>query len=187
MKLVVGLGNPGPKYEHTRHNAGFLALNFILQKTPAISCSSKFHGQICEAHFTAARHPKGPVKVFFIKPQTFMNRSGEVLKSLSSFYKITPESDLLVIHDELDLKFGYLKPAFDSGPAGHNGVKNIIDELGTQKFHRLRIGVETRLSRLNQPTEDYVLSPFSQHELETLQTHIFPKIEEATLDFIFKT
>lgn len=187
MKIIVGLGNPGKKYEHTRHNAGFLAIDEYLKQLETISCTSRFQGQICEVHFTATKHPQGPIKTFFIKPQTFMNKSGEAVRDIVQFYKVNPETDLLVVHDELDLKFGYWKTAFDSRAAGHNGVANIIEALGTQKIHRIRIGVESRISRHESPTEDYVLSPFSHEEITTLHEKVLPQTREAIDRFIFET
>lgn len=184
MKLIVGLGNPGKKYEHTRHNAGFLALEFYLKNKEAISCSSKFNGQICEMHFTAHQKNTMPVKCFFIKPQSYMNSSGEVIKEIVQFYKVDFKKDLLIIHDEIDLKFGFLKLAFDSRDAGHNGVKNIIERLGSSEFHRIRIGVESRSSRSESPTDKYVLSEFTAKELTTLENEVFPSVAEEIEEFI---
>jgi PTH1 family peptidyl-tRNA hydrolase len=184
MKLIVGLGNPGNKYQYTRHNAGFLALDYYMQGLETISCTSKFNAQICEVHFSAQQTDGGPVKTLFIKPQTYMNNSGDTVREIVSFYKVDVEKDLLIIHDEVDLKFGFWKFAFDSRPAGHNGIKNIIEQLSTQKFHRIRIGVESRKSRLENPTDEYVLSPFSPEELSILQETIFPKVKEIIEEFI---
>ncbi len=184
MKLIIGLGNPGKKYEHTRHNAGFLAIDYYLKDIETISCSSQFQGQICEVHFAAQNSHGGPIKTFFVKPQTYMNKSGDAVAEIVKFYKADPENDLLVIHDEIDLKFGFWKPAFDSRPAGHNGVKSIIQQLGTQKFNRIRIGVESRKSRLESPTDEYVLKPFSADELSALQQIIFPEIRKSIEQFI---
>lgn len=184
MKIIVGLGNPGHAYEHTRHNAGFMALDYYLAKHEAIKCQSRFKGYVCEMHFTAHKTGAAPVKVFFVKPQTFMNKSGEAVREILNFYKIHIPTDLLVIHDEIDLKFGFYKVAFDSRPAGHNGVKNIIEQLDTQEFHRIRIGVESRLSRHESPTDQFVLQNFSPNELATLSQTVLPKIEEEITTFI---
>lgn len=183
MKLIVGLGNPGKKYEHTRHNAGFLAIDHYLSGLQTISCASKFKGHVCEVHFHAADSTL-PIKTFFIKPQTFMNRSGDAVREIVQFYKADPKTDLLVIHDEIDLKFGYHKVAFDSRPAGHNGVKSIVAALGTQQFSRIRIGVESRMSRAEFPTEEYVLSVFSETELATLAHTVFPEVAQSITTFI---
>jgi PTH1 family peptidyl-tRNA hydrolase len=93
-------------------------------------------------------------------------------------------TDLLIIHDEIDLKFGFLKQAFDSRAAGHNGVKSIIAELGTQEFNRIRIGVESRKSRLESPTDEYVLKQFSTEDLRVLQESIFPEVKTLVEKFI---
>lgn len=177
MKIIVGLGNPGEKYRYTRHNAGFLAVDYFLSGKEAISCQSKFSGQICEMHFHAT-------KTFFVKPQNFMNNSGEMVRELCNFYKVNIAEDLLVIHDEIDLKFGYYKLAHDSSHAGHNGVKSIINELGTQNFSRIRVGIESRQSRLESPTDQYVLQNFSKEELQILKSDLFPKIETEIQNFI---
>lgn len=177
MKIVVGLGNPGDKYKHTRHNAGFLALDYYLEGKELIKCQSKFGGKICEMHFHAT-------KTFFVKPTSFMNNSGEVVQEICKFYKVDPTKDLLVIHDEVDLKFGYHKMANDSGHAGHNGVKSIIEHIGTQDFTRIRIGIETRQSKLESPTEDFVLKNFSKEQIEFLEKNVFPKVSKEINEFI---
>jgi PTH1 family peptidyl-tRNA hydrolase len=181
MKLIVGLGNPGTQYENTRHNAGFLALDFFLKDHPAISCQGKFNAQICEMHI---QDESGLQKVFFIKPQSFMNLSGEVVREISSFYKVDITKDLLVLHDEKDLAFSTVKEARDSGSAGHNGVQNLIDELGTKDFTRIRIGVETREPDSPLPTDVFVLQPFTAEELEKLHTEVFPETNKLILKFL---
>lgn len=177
MKIVVGLGNPGDKYKYTRHNAGFMALDHYLQGKELIKCQSKFGGNICEMHFHAT-------KTFFVKPAGYMNTSGEVVQEIMKFYKVDPQNDLLVIHDEIDLKFGYHKFAKDSGHAGHNGVRSIIDHIGTQDFARIRIGIETRQSKLESPTEDFVLHNFTKEQIGYLHDNIFPKVDKEIDQFI---
>lgn len=194
MKIIVGLGNPGKKYEHTRHNAGFMAVDFFLRDKEAIKCESRFKGYVCEMHFTAEDfrgfpsvtegNPLNPQKTFFVKPQTYMNNSGKTVKAIVDFYKIDITKDLLVVHDEVDLKFGYYKLAFDSRPAGHNGVKNIVEHLGTQAFHRIRIGVESRLSRFDSSTDAFVLQNFSDEELQMLENNVLPKVNKEIEEFI---
>lgn len=179
MKLIVGLGNPGKQYENTRHNAGFLAVDFFLKDHQAITCQGKFNAQICEYH-------ENGIKVFFIKPQSFMNLSGEVVQEIASFYKVDATQDILVIHDEKDLPFGAIKEAKDSGSAGHNGVQNIIDQIGTKDFSRVRIGVESREENSPLPTDVFVLQPFNTDELTTLETKIFPEINKLIEEFIKK-
>ena len=177
MKLIVGLGNPGNQYEQTRHNAGFLAVDFFLRSHGAITCQSKFNAQICEYH-------ENGVKVFFIKPQSFMNLSGEVVREIAAFYKVDHANDLLVLHDEKDLPFGAVKEGFASGSAGHNGVQNIIDELGTKDFARIRIGVETRPPDSPIPTDVFVLQKFGETELSKLEEIVFPETNIMINKFI---
>jgi peptidyl-tRNA hydrolase, PTH1 family len=177
MKLIVGLGNPGKQYENTRHNAGFLAVDFFLRSHEAITCQSKFNAQICEYH-------EGGEKVFFVKPESFMNLSGEVVRDILAFYKLDHANDLLVLHDEADLPFGTIREAFASGSAGHNGVQNIIDELGTKDFARVRIGVESREPDSPVPTDVFVLNKFEDEELEKMEKEIFPETNKLIEAFI---
>ena len=170
MKIIVGLGNPGTKYERNRHNTGFLAVDYFLKNIQAINCQSSFNAQICELHF-------GTQKVFLVKPQTFMNLSGEAVKAIGDFYKIDYKTDLLVIHDEVDLPFGEIRTTDSSSAAGHNGVQNIIDLLGSKDFHRIRVGVENRGDNKMPPTEAFVLQNFSDDEIKKLQTEIFPQVK----------
>lgn len=162
MKIVIGLGNPGKKYYATRHNIGFLALDTI-QKTfsfPDFQLKARFQAEIAEDFV-------GLHRTLIVKPQTFMNLSGETVLSLLSFYKLSPK-DILVLHDDIDLPWGKIKFTNDSQSAGHRGVQNIIDRLGTQKFARLRIGVGPRPQHI--PTEAFVLSPFGSEEITSLPT-----------------
>ena len=179
MKLIIGLGNPGEKYTHTRHNAGFLALDFFMRDLQVINCASKFDAQICELQTDGN-------KVFFVKPQTFMNKSGSVVRELVQFYKLDPTKDILIVHDEKDLPLGTLKTTESSQGAGHNGVQDIIDELGNQDFQRIRIGVETREPGSPIPTDVFVLQNFSDEELETLNQDVLPKVSEQISEFLNK-
>ena len=129
IRLVVGLGNPGREYERTRHNAGFWWLDDLARELGAsFKKVSKFHGDVAKAG-----------NVWLLKPQTFMNRSGQAVGALAKFYQITPE-EILVAHDEMDLPPGGLKMKI-GGAAGSNGVKDIVGHLGTRDFWRMRIGV----------------------------------------------
>lgn len=179
MKLIVGLGNPGKQYEHTRHNAGFLAVDYFLQNKDTIACQSKFDAQICEYH-------EGSEKIFLAKPQTFMNASGGAVKEIVEYYKLDPATDLLVIHDEVDLPLGRMKSTNDSSAAGHNGVQDIFDELGTKNIHRIRIGIEIRESRDELPTDAFVLQRFTETELHKLKSEVFPKTNQLIEEFIKK-
>jgi PTH1 family peptidyl-tRNA hydrolase len=159
MQIIIGLGNPGKEYQNNRHNVGFLSLDYILKDLQTISCSSKFDAKICEIH--------NPEKTLFVYPETFMNNSGQAVKKLLDFYKLGPK-DILVIHDEVDLPLGTIKFAEASGHAGHNGVRSLIDELDTNQFRRIRVGVETREDKSLMPTDAFVLQDFSPEELEKI-------------------
>jgi PTH1 family peptidyl-tRNA hydrolase len=184
MKIIVALGNPGEKYKNTRHNAGWLVLDQLVksEKLKVESWESKFNSKIL-----ASDHSDtfvGSDRLLLVKPQTFMNNSGQAVAEVVNFYKVDVAKDLLVIHDEIDLPFGSLRYTESSSPAGHNGVKDIIEKLGTQDFHRIRIGVESRPSRDVIPTEAFVLQNFTDDEIKKLQEEIFPKVEEQIRKFI---
>ena len=179
MKIIVGLGNPGEKYINTRHNAGFLAVDYYLKDLGVINCQSKFNAQICELHTNGD-------KIFFIKPQTFMNNSGSAVREIIQFYKIDPSKDLLVIHDEKDLPFASIKTTESSGSAGHNGVQNIIDELGGQNFMRIRIGVESREPDSPIPTDVFVLQNFSEEEFKQFNEKVLPEVKTKIDEFLAK-
>jgi len=157
MKLIVGLGNPGKKYEETWHNLGFLAIDQLEKKFEGefLKCknSKKHQAQICENNSPEE-------KIILGKPQTFMNNSGRAVKSLAKFYKIDPQ-DIWIIHDDIDLPLGKIRISQNSSAAGHNGVKSIIDELGTKEFVRIRIGIKPD-TELNLPTEKYVLQKINK-------------------------
>lgn len=165
MKLIFGLGNPGEKYKKNRHNAGFIILD-ELKKTwnfPDFEFSKKFDAESSEAD-------KDKEKIIFVKPQTFMNNSGETVRKMMDFYKLTPD-DITVIHDDLDIALGEFRISADSRAAGHNGVQNIIDKLGTKNFKRIRIGIEGEEARKNRtiPGDVFVLQDFSDEELEIIR------------------
>ncbi|MEO8441782.1 MAG: aminoacyl-tRNA hydrolase [Betaproteobacteria bacterium] len=152
MKLVVGLGNPGKKYERTRHNAGFWWAERLAHSAhAALRSDGKFHGQVAKlSHAT---------DVWLLMPDTFMNNSGRAVAALATFYKIEP-SEILVVHDELDLAPGVARMKFGGGASGHNGLKDIIECLGSKDFWRLRIGIgHPRDTATEQEVVDYVLHP----------------------------
>jgi peptidyl-tRNA hydrolase, PTH1 family len=153
IKLVVGLGNPGPEYERTRHNAGFwFAEDVAHEMGGSFASDKKFFGQI-------ARGLGARSEVRALKPQTFMNLSGQSVVAVAKFYEIAPES-ILVAHDELDLDAGDIKLKFGGGHAGHNGLRDIQAKLGTGDYWRLRIGIGHPRDSLNaqQPVADWVLN-----------------------------
>lgn len=166
MKLVVGLGNPGPKYETTRHNAGFLALDRLMDRWNAPTATTRNQGEVAQTKV-------GGEPVLLVKPQTYMNLSGRCVGPLFQFYKCKPE-DLIVIYDELDLKPLTFRLKIGGGSGGHNGIKSIDSALGAANngYLRLRIGIGKPAilptGRKEIPTEDYVLTPFSDSELERL-------------------
>ena len=172
MKLIVGLGNPDKKYQNTRHNLG----QNIVKEYVETFCKTSLHikqnlsAQIFETG-------QGSDKTIFAVPTEYMNNSGITVQKISQFYKISP-LNIYVIHDDLDLEVGDYKIQFDRGPAGHNGIKSIIENLGTQQFNRIRIGIGK--SQNNIPIEDYVLQPFSSEEkdiINTLTPEIFEEIK----------
>ena len=134
IKLFVGLGNPGPEYEATRHNAGFWWIDALADKLGARLVAERgYHGLVARANT-----PRGPV--WLLEPMTYMNRSGQSVAALARFYKIAPQ-EILVAHDELDLLPGQLKLKLGGGHAGHNGLKDIVAQLGSADFWRLRLGI----------------------------------------------
>ncbi|KKP89776.1 MAG: Peptidyl-tRNA hydrolase [Candidatus Moranbacteria bacterium GW2011_GWC2_37_73] len=165
MKLLVGLGNPGDQYEETRHNAGFIVLDEIQKELsfPEFQLNKKFEAEISEGNVDGE-------KIILIKPQTFMNLSGKSVASIMTFYKI-PIEDLIVLHDDLDIKLGEFKISIDSSAAGHNGVTSIFETLGTQKIKRVRIGIEGAEKKLERQMSgsDFVLQKFSKEEFATIQ------------------
>jgi len=169
MKLIIGLGNPGKKYQNTRHNLGQKITLAYIQKTKIGDLLSKKNlaAEILETG-------QGTDKKIFAIPTEYMNNSGLSVQKLTNFFKISPK-DVYILHDDLDLKVGDYKIQFDRGPAGHNGIKSIIENLGTQQFNRIRIGINKPVNNI--PVEDYVLQNFSQEESDIINS-ITPKIFE---------
>ena len=133
MFLVVGLGNPGREHEHDRHNVGFVVIDALARQLGGAEFKSKWN-----AHF--ARASLGGHEVVLLKPQTYMNLSGESVQPAAAFFKVPP-AEVLVVHDEIDLPFGEQRLKLGGGHAGHNGVRHIIERLGTPEFVRLRVGI----------------------------------------------
>ncbi len=160
-RLIVGLGNPGPEYEATRHNVGFWFIDQLADQLKiSLAPQSKFHG-------TAGRSGE----TWLLKPGTFMNRSGQAVAALANFYKI-PAAEILVIHDELDLPPGGIRLKQGGGNGGHNGLKDIQAKLGTADFWRLRLGIgHPRTLGLAQQVVDFVLHQPRKEEM--------PDIEQA--------
>jgi peptidyl-tRNA hydrolase, PTH1 family len=170
-KLIVGLGNPGNEYSQTRHNIGFMVLD-SLGKKYSLNWKEKFKG-------VYAQISSGEEKIYFLKPQTFMNLSGESLSAICTFFKIEI-SDILVVYDEIELPFGTLVFKKGGGLAGHNGLKSIVAQLGSQDFLRLRMGVGRPV---HGDVAGYVLSKFSSEEKIPLE-RILDGATKAVVTFI---
>ncbi|MBE6152169.1 MAG: aminoacyl-tRNA hydrolase [Firmicutes bacterium] len=153
MKLIVGLGNPGKDYEKTRHNVGFMVVDNYLNKRNEHNFKTKFSGVYTDMIISGE-------KVIFLKPQKYMNLSGEVIKSFLDFYKINIK-DLFIINDDLDMPCGKMRLREKGSSGGHNGLKNIELNLGTNEYKRLKIGVG---NNKNISTKDYVLGCFDNTE-----------------------
>ena len=164
IRLVAGLGNPGSEYQRTRHNAGFWFIDELAHRIGGhLRSEKKFFGELCRVEGD----------VWLVKPMTFMNRSGQAVAALASFYQIKPE-EILVVHDELDLRPGEVKLKMGGGVAGHNGLKDIRARLGTADFWRLRIGIgHPRDSAIpQQEAADYVLAPPRRDERAAIEAAI---------------
>ena len=159
MHLVVGLGNPGPKYEQTRHNIGFMALDHFAEKEGFSFTDSKWEAKVAKIHMAKSQ-------VVFVKPETFMNNSGRAVGKICSYYKIVPE-DVIVIQDDLDLEFGRLKLVVDRGAGGHNGILSIIQHLGVKHFSRIRAGIGRPATDSGMPVSNFVLAKFTRSEEST--------------------
>ena len=151
MKLIVGLGNPGMEYQLTPHNLGFLAIDRL-----ADECGVEVRNRHC--HALTIRTAIAGEQVLLAKPETFMNRSGMAVRELVSKHEVRPETDLIVIYDELDFPLGMIRIRQRGGSAGHNGMKSIIGELGTQEFLRIRLGIAPE--RKIADGVKFVLTPF---------------------------
>ena len=154
MKVVVGLGNPGTKYEQTKHNVGFMCLDYYANKhNETFKFERKFNADVLKMG-----------QLLLVKPQTFMNLSGEAVRKVIDYYDV-PVEDILIIYDDLDLPLAKLRLREQGGAGGHNGIKSIIQHLHTNEFKRLRIGID---SNPMMDSADYVLSSSSKAELEQI-------------------
>lgn len=155
-KIVVGLGNPGRQYAETRHNFGFFVVDELAKRTNAPSSRKRMNAEISEARF-------GGDRLVLVMPQTYMNDSGIAVREIMRWYKVAPE-DVLVVVDDLDLRFGQLRLRARGSAGGHNGLKSIFQETGTQEIPRLRVGI----GRSGNHAIGHVLSKFSKDERERL-------------------
>jgi len=175
MKLIFAQGNPGTTYERTRHNVGFLAVDFYAaEKAAVFQPKSKFHADIAEITVHGE-------KVLLVKPTTFYNETGQAARLLADFYKLET-TDILVIHDELALPFGTLRTREKGSDAGNNGIKSLSAHLG-ENYARIRVGTWNEIAD-KQDAFDFVLSKFNADEMNKLHSDIFPKIAEIIDDFI---
>lgn len=178
--LVVGLGNPGSQYENTRHNIGFHVIDALSRKWSCSAFQKKFKGLLTEA--TLADQ-----KVVLLKPQTYMNLSGESVREAVHFYKIPVESHVVVISDDLDLPPGNLRIRSSGGSGGHNGLKSVSENLGGDGYSRIRIGIGRSVTI---PTESYVLAQIPKEEKELYEKAVHlaaDAVETLVKDGIQKT
>ncbi len=173
MFLIVGLGNPGTQYENTRHNVGFMTVDFLWETFSFAPFKAKFDGLIAEGNVAGE-------KVFLLKPQTFMNLSGNSVVKAANFYKILPQN-IIVIHDDVDLVVGKVKAKTGGGNAGHNGLKS-VDAAVTTNYHRIRIGVgsEEKSKMIN-----HVLGSFSKQDRTIINQNI--KMIADNIDVLIKS
>ncbi len=170
MQLIVGLGNPGSQYERTRHNIGFVLLDMLAAELGVNFGSSKWQAMTAKGSMAGQQ-------VMLVKPQTFMNLSGEAVAPIVSYFNVEI-SDIIVVHDELDLTCGQLKLATNRGPGGHNGLKSINKLLGSRGYNRLRFGIGRPMGQM--PIERHVLSRFSAEEEQLVASSL-----ELALDALY--
>lgn len=162
--LLAGLGNPGREYHLTRHNIGFFFIDYLAGQQGWQVDTLKMQGRFCQGRYLGAQ-------LFFLKPQTYMNRSGECVRGFLDYYKI-PLEHLLVLHDDIDLQAGRIKLVSKGGAGGHNGIRSIIQHVGTQGFSRIKIGIGRPLldsDGKGQPVEHFVLSRMDHEELSLFE------------------
>lgn len=172
MKLIIGLGNPGKEYEKTRHNTGFMVLDRLAEKLNTTIEQNKFNGLYTKCKY------KGE-DVILLKPQTFMNLSGESVRKMMDFYKIDLE-DIIVIYDDMDMPVGKLRLRQNGSAGGHNGIKNIILHTGSQNFCRIRVGIGRHPYM---KVVDYVLSRFNSDESSAIEKGI-EDASDAVVDIL---
>ena len=169
MYLIAGLGNPTREYEKTRHNVGFDTIDVLADRINTDVAERKFKGLYGKGML-------GGEKVILLKPQTYMNLSGESVRAAADFYKIPPDH-IIVIYDDISLDVGHLRIRTKGSAGGHNGIKNIIAHLGTQEFPRIKIGVGGKPPRMD--LADYVLSRFPAEERKIMETAFRDAAEAA--------
>lgn len=170
MKLIVGLGNPGEKYQNTRHNIGFMALDALLEKFESADKTFWEEKKDLKSNIklvsAKSNEPAANSQILLVKPTTFMNNSGFAVSKVLNYYKIDPV-EITIIHDDLDLPFGKIRVRMGGAAGGHHGVESIIEQLKTDKFLRVRLGIgsDARIARRDKRnTEEYVLGNISSSE-----------------------
>lgn len=171
MKIIVGLGNPGREYENTRHNIGFMVLDLIAKKYGMTFNQEKFNGKYFEISINGEKY-------LFLKPQKYMNLSGEVVRDFIRFYKLDI-NDLLIISDDLDMETGKIKIKGKGSSGGHNGLKNIELHIGTNCYRRIKVGIA---NNKDIDTKDYVLGKFNNEE-KVLIDNTFSKVISIIEDY----
>ena len=171
MKVVIGLGNPGKKYEKTRHNIGFIAIDTFRKKMNISDEREKFQALVCEKNIDGE-------KVIFLKPQTFMNLSGNSVIEIVNFYKLDPKKDIIVIYDDMDLSFGDIRIREKGSSGGHNGIKSIISHIG-EEFIRIKCGIGAK----EKDAVEHVLGEFNQTEQKDLE-EILEKIYNCVIEML---
>ncbi|MBZ9577485.1 aminoacyl-tRNA hydrolase [Patescibacteria group bacterium] len=170
MTIIVGLGNPGKKYIYTRHNIGFQVVDEFAKENnfPEFRLSKKFNSLVSESILNNE-------KIILVKPQTFMNKSGEAVSALINFYKT---KEIIIIHDDIDLPLGKIRISKNRGAAGHKGVESITKEIGTKNFTRFRIGISPKIGK-SKNVEKYVLQKFDKEEEKIIKQVIKEAIKKA--------
>lgn len=172
MKAIIGLGNPGKEYEHTRHNVGFEIIR-ALEKEYGLIFSQKFKGLFSQTTIEGE-------KVLFLMPMTYMNLSGESILEMMQFYKLDSKEDMVIIYDDMDLATGKLRVRTKGSSAGHNGLKSIISHFG-QEFLRIKVGIGK--SKFSDDTINHVLGKFEESEKKEI-SEAYPKIKAFLMGYI---
>ncbi|MED4404165.1 aminoacyl-tRNA hydrolase [Metabacillus fastidiosus] len=177
MKLIIGLGNPGKQYESTRHNVGFMAVDQLSDRLNIPLDRTKFNGLYGIGHISGE-------KVILLKPLTYMNLSGECIRPLMEYYEVD-DNEIVVIYDDLDIPTGKIRLRTKGSAGGHNGIKSMIQHLGTQQFNRVRVGIDRPSNGMT--ITDYVLGRFIEEEQADIQSAIKQSAEACekwlTADF----
>ena len=176
MKLILSQGNPGSKYTATRHNTGFLIIDQIAEQLGAKFVErSKFSGLIAEVQIAGQ-------KVLLVKPTTYYNETGQAARQLVDFYKLNPQEDVLVIHDDIALPFGSVRVRAKGSSAGNNGIKSLNAHLG-EDYNRIRVGISNELKLRMQDNVSFVLAPFTKSEMTALSDSVAPCVKQLVADF----